>query len=96
MFDFNFCSRYIIEYILPAYVFFFSFENKNEHCSCFTAVIGPQEHCIRVWSLYVRSWLDAWPDSYSYGLNPEYVFFFLLTLSLRLCLWCKEAMPAVN
>lgn len=81
MFDFNFCSRYIIEYILPAYVVcfffcFFSFENKNEHCSCFTAVIGPQEHCIRVWYLYVRSWLDAWPDSYSYGLNPEYVFFF--------------------
>lgn len=23
MFDFNFCSRYIIEYILPAYVLFF-------------------------------------------------------------------------
>lgn len=34
MFDFNFCSRYIIEYILPAF-FFFSFENNNEHCSRF-------------------------------------------------------------
>lgn len=61
---------------------FFSFENKNEHCSCFTAVIGPQEHCIRVWYLYVRSWLDAWPDSYSYGLNPEYVFFFFFFVNL--------------
>lgn len=45
--------------------------------------------------------LDAWPDSYSFGLNLEYVsffvcFFFFKTCSLRFCLWCKQVMPAVK
>lgn len=77
MFDFNFCSRYIIEYILPAF-FFCSFLSLKTTMNI--AVVWLQylvlRNTVHVWYQDVRSWLDAWPDSYSCGRDPQYVFSF--------------------